>query len=199
MLLLLAAVHFVLLGAPPEAGSKSIRLAAAIQRAIATNPELSAMEARIASARQRAVQADSLPDPELEIGIRDLPVSSPSLTRDDFTMETVTARQGLPGLGKLATRRASAEASAATMVAMHSVHAVAIAADVADAFFGIAELDRRLEILERSRGRLKGAAASAMERYRVGKVGQGDVLRANLESTTLEDHVLTLMSERRVL
>jgi outer membrane protein, heavy metal efflux system len=199
MLLLLAAVHFVLLDAPPEAGGSNGRLAAAIQRAISTNPDLSAMEARIESARQRALQADSLPDPELEVGIRDLPVSSPSLTRDDFTMETITARQGLPGLGKLATRRASAEASAASMAAMHSVHAVTIAADVADAFFGIAELDRRLEILERSRERLKGASASATERYRVGKAAQGDVLRANLESTTLEDRVLTLISERRVL
>lgn len=199
MLLLLAAVHCVLLGSPPEAEGSTSRLAAAIQRAIATNPDLAAMEARIESARQKALQADSLPDPELEVGIRDLPVSSPSFTRDDFTMETVTARQGLPGLGKLATRRASAEALAASLVAMHSVHAVAIAADVADAFFGIAELDRRLEILERSRERLKGASASATERYKVGRASQGDVLRANLESTTLEDRVLTLISERRVL
>lgn len=200
MLLLLAGVQFVFLAAPPpQAGGSSSRLASAIQRAIAANPDLSAMEARIEASRQRALQADAFPDPELEVGLKDVPISSPSLSRDDFTMETVTARQSLPGLGKLASRRASAEASTANAVAMHSVHAATIAAEVADAFFAIAELDRRLEILERSRDRLKGASASAMERYTVGKTAQSDVLRANLESTALEDRVLTLKSERRVL
>src|SRR5450755_2703870 len=134
MLLLLAGVHFVFLATPPEVGGSNGRLAAAIQRAIATNPELSAMEARIEASRQRAVQADALPNPELEVGIKDLPVARPSLSRDDFTMETVAARQSVPGLGKLASRRVSAEATTANAVAMHSVHAAAVAADVADAF-----------------------------------------------------------------
>jgi cobalt-zinc-cadmium efflux system outer membrane protein len=81
--------------------------------------------------------------------------------------------------------------------AMHAVHVVAMAADVADAFFGLAELDRRLEILERSRERLKRAAASATERYGVGKGAQADVLRANLETTALEDRLLSVRAERR--
>src|ERR1039457_7210286 len=124
MLLLLAGVQFVFLAAPPpQTGGSSSRLASAIQRAIAANPDLSAMEARIEASRQRALQADAFPDPELEVGLKDVPISSPSLSRDDFTMETVTARQSLPGLGKLASRRASAEASTANAVAMHSVHA----------------------------------------------------------------------------
>jgi cobalt-zinc-cadmium efflux system outer membrane protein len=200
MLLLLAGVQFVFLAAPPpEAVGSNSRLSAAIRRALSANPDLSAMEARIEASRQRAVQADAFPDPELEVGIKDLPVSSPSLTRDDFTMEMITVRQRLPGLGKLATRLASAAASTENAEAIHAVHAVAIAADVADAFFGIAELDRRLDILDRSRDRLKRASASATERYKVGKGAQNDVLRANLEATALEDRFLALRSERRVL
>ncbi|MFN2633465.1 MAG: TolC family protein [Thermoanaerobaculia bacterium] len=177
----------------------SSRLQSAIRLAVARNPELSAMESRIEASRQRVAQAGSFPDPELEVGIKDIPVSSPSLTRDNFTMEMITARQSLPGRGKLATRRASAEAASENALAMHAVHAVGIAADVADAFFGIAELDMRLEILERSRQRLKTTSASAKERYEVGKAGQSDVLRANLAATALEDRLLSLRAERRVL
>ncbi|MEO8190066.1 MAG: TolC family protein [Acidobacteriota bacterium] len=200
MLLLLAGIPIALFAAPPpESGAWKKTLAAAIAQALSTNPDLSAMEARIEASRQRVAQADAFPNPELEVGIKDLPVSSPSLTRDDFTMEMVTARQSLPARGKLAARRASAEAATANASAMHSVHEVSIAADVAEAFFGIAELDRRLEILERSRERQKRTSASATERYKVGNAAQSDVLRSNLEATALEDRLLTLKSDRRVL
>ena len=185
--------------APPEPvpAEWKTRLAAAVERALSANPELAAMESRIQAARQRALQADALPDPELEAGIKDLPVASPSLSRSDFTMEMVTARQSFPGRGKRATRRASAQAAAEGAAAVHARGVVEVAAEVADSFFMLAELDRRLEILERSRERLKRAAASATERYKVGKGAQADVLRANLETTALEDRLLSLKGERR--
>jgi outer membrane protein, heavy metal efflux system len=200
MLLLLAGIQFGLLAAPPpDVGAWKSRLAAAIQQAVAANPDLSAMEARIEASRQRVLQSDAFPDPEVEVGIKDLPVASPSLTRDDFTMEMVSARQRLPGAGKRAARRASAEAASTNALALHEVHAAEIAAEVADVFFAIADLDRRLEILDRSRERLKTTAASATERYRVGKGTQSDVLRANLQTTALEERFIALKSERRVL
>src|SRR6266404_1621892 len=173
------------------------RLRDAIARAISGNPDLASMERRIEAAQHRARQADALPDPEIEIGLKDVPVASPSLSRSDFTMEMVTARQNFPGLGKRATRKASAQAAADSATASHAVHAVALAADVADSFFMLAELERRLEILEQSRERLKRVSASATERYKVGKGAQADVLRANLETTALEDRLLALKTERR--
>jgi cobalt-zinc-cadmium efflux system outer membrane protein len=173
------------------------RLSAAIAGAVQRNPELAAMEARVQAARHRAEQADALPDPEVEIGIKDLPVSKPSLSRDDFTMEMVAARQTFPGAGKRATRRSLAEAETEAMAAGHIAHVRSLSADVADAFFALAELDARLRILEDSRERLRHAAASALERYRVGKGAQADVLRASLEATSVEERLTTLDAERR--
>ena len=183
--------------AAPVAPDWRHRLREAIARATSGNPELAAMERRIEAAQHRARQADALPDPEIEIGLKDVPVASPSLSRSDFTMEMVTARQNFPGLGKRATRKASAQAAADSATASHAIHAVALAAEVADSFFMLAELDRRLEILEQSRERLKNASASATERYKVGKGAQADVLRANLETTALEDRLLGLKADRR--
>ena len=125
----------------PPANNWRNRLRAAIERAVSENPDLAAMEARIDAARYRALSAGALPDPEVEVGIKDFPVASPSLSRSDFTMEMVTARQSFPGLGKRATRRASAQAAADGAAALHAVHAVSIAAEVADSFFMLAELD----------------------------------------------------------
>jgi cobalt-zinc-cadmium efflux system outer membrane protein len=184
------------LPAPPTNNWRD-RLRAAIERAVSQNPDLVAMEARIEAARHRVLAAGVLPDPELEVGIKDFPVANPSLSRDDFTIEMVAARQNFPGLGKRETRRASAQAAADNMAAMHAVHAVSMAAEVADSFFVLAELDKRSEILDGSRERLKAAAASATERYKVGKGAQADILRANLETTALEDRLLSLKADRR--
>lgn len=173
------------------------RLGAAIGNAVARNPELKAMEARVEAARHRVGQAGALPDPEIEIGIKDIPFANPSFTRDNFTMEVVSARQMFPGAGKRGTRRSAAEAEAGAVAAEHVAHVRSLAADVADAFFTIGELDARIQILEESRERLQRAAASAMERYRVGKGAQADVLRANLETTSVEERLSTLRAERR--
>src|SRR5262245_32424565 len=55
------------------------RRAAAVRRATAENPGLREAQARAEAARLRASQAGVLPDPEVELGLKDVPVSQPSL------------------------------------------------------------------------------------------------------------------------
>ncbi|HSS45374.1 MAG TPA: hypothetical protein VLO07_08540, partial [Thermoanaerobaculia bacterium] len=84
---------------PSDAIQWQVRLREAIARATLENPELAAIEARVEAARRRVPQATALPNPEVEVGIQDVPPSDFSLSRSDFTMEMVTARQRLPGFG----------------------------------------------------------------------------------------------------
>ena len=83
------------------------------------------------------------------------------------------------------------------MEAEHSRHVAEVAADVADSFFRLAALDRRIAIARETSQRLADAVAAARERYRVGKGAQADVLRADLERTALEDRLASLSGERR--
>src|SRR5262249_16694945 len=175
------------------------RLAEAVARAVAKNPSVAEMEARIQAAAHRAGQASALPDPEIEIAIQDIPPSDFSISRDDFTMSKITARQTFPGVGKRPARERAAEAAAQSASAMHAEHVVHLAADVADAFFALADLDARLAILDASRERLDRVAASALERYRVGRGAQTDVLRANLEVTAARERRTALEGGRRAL
>ncbi len=173
------------------------RLAEAVRRATSQNPRVRAAEARTEAARHRVPQATALPDPEIELGLKDVPIHSPSLSRDDFTMEMVAGRLALPGRGKRAARRAVAEADVEGAAAMRAREVVEIAADTADAFFQLAETDRSLAILEEARRRLEDAAAAATSRYEVGKVAQADVLQANLEKTSLDEQLSSLRAERQ--
>ncbi len=172
-------------------------LAAAIARATTQNPEIGAMEARIAAAHHRAGQATALPDPEIELALVDVPLSDFSLSRDPMTMEQIGARQKLPPRGRRPALESAAEADVASETAAHREHVVRLAAEAADAFFELGEIDARVAILEESRRRLGEAAASATERYRVGKGAQADVLRANLEVTATEERLVALRGERR--
>ncbi len=175
------------------------RLGDAIARAVARNPEIAGMESRIDAARHRVGQSGALPDPRLDLELRDFPVSNFSLSRDEMTAEVVGLQQEFPGAGKRPARRAVAEAELAGASAAHEDHRVRLASEVADAFFSLGELDERIEILERSRERLRGAAASASERYRVGKGALADVLRANLDATAAEERLVALRGERRMI
>jgi outer membrane protein TolC len=181
----------------PPGSEWRVRLAAAIRRAAAHDPRLHAAEARAEAARHRVAHATALPDPEVEVGLKDVPVRDLSLARDSFTMEMVTGRQRLPGRGKRAAERAAAQAEAEGLGAERERERIAVAADTADAFFRLAEADRSLALLAAARQRLEDAAASATERYRVGTAGQSDVLRASLEKTSLDERLATLGAERR--
>jgi cobalt-zinc-cadmium efflux system outer membrane protein len=174
-------------------------LAAAIRRATAQNPRVREAEARAEAARHRVPQATALPDPEVELGLKDVPVHGPSLSRDDFTMEMLTGRQRLPGRGKRGAQLAMAQAEVEGAAAMRAREVVEIAADTADAFFHLAETDRGLAILEESRQRLADAAAASTELYKVGKAGPSDVLQASLEKTSLEEQISSLKADRRAV
>lgn len=193
------ALLILVVGAPlraDEPGWKT-RLSAAIAHAVEKNPTIAEMESRIAAARHRIGQSTALPDPELEVGLQDIPTRDFSFRRDDFTMEKITARQRLPGAGKRGAQKRSAEAEVASLESIHADHVVVLAAEVAAAFFTAAEIDARTGILEASRERLRRVASSATERYRVGKGTQADVLRANLEATAIEERLTGLRGERR--
>jgi outer membrane protein, heavy metal efflux system len=201
MSFLLRIVFVVAAGVLPNtpAGDESpqTRLRTAIERAVAQNPDVASMEARIGATRRRVAQSTALPDPELEVGIKDIPPSHPSLTRDDFTMEMIAARQRFPGLGKRLAQQRVVQAELGNALAEHARHVIEIAADVTDSFFHLAELDRRIAILVDTRQRLSDAVIAARERYRVGKGAQADVLRADLEKTALQDRLASLKAARR--
>jgi cobalt-zinc-cadmium efflux system outer membrane protein len=196
LLVFLAATGAAAETPPAETGWQEM-LAPAIRRATTQNPRIREAEARFEAARHGVAHSSVLPDPEIELGLKDVPVVQPSLSRSDFTMEMVTGRQRFPGRGKRSAQFAMAQAGVEGAAAMRAREVVEIAADTADAFFQLAATDRSLAILEESRQRLEDAAASATERYKVGKAGQSDVLQASLEKTSLEEQLSSLRSERR--
>jgi cobalt-zinc-cadmium efflux system outer membrane protein len=81
---------------PSALHAEPLTFNAAIDRAIRQAPSLQASEAGVTASRSAVIASDRLPDPTLEVGIRDFPVTGPdagSLHRDNFTMTTVGVSQ----------------------------------------------------------------------------------------------------------
>ena len=197
----IALVVAVLAAAPLAAGETDWkgRLEESVRRALAQNPSIARMESEVEASWHRIGQATALPDPEIEAGILNVPTSTFSLSQDFMTMEQFGARQRFPAAGTRPARRRLAEAAASSLSSMHEDHVVRLSGEVADAFFAVAGLDGRIAVLELSRERLARVAASASERYRVGKGAQADVLQANVEATAVDERLAGLRGERRAM
>ena len=91
------------LAGPVQADDSALTLSAAVGKALARAPEVSAQIATLDAADALTISAGRLPDPELVLGIEDLPVSGAdaySLSRDSFTQRKVGLMQAFPSASK---------------------------------------------------------------------------------------------------
>lgn len=83
----------------------------ALTRALAETPALSASASKIAAARQRAIPADALPDPQLTLGLANVPIDGDdrfSLDDEPMTMRMIGVMQAFPNAAKRAARAGAA-------------------------------------------------------------------------------------------
>lgn len=164
--------------------------------ALAVNPTIHAAERRVDAARARIGPAGALPDPMLSAGIMNLPVADPGF--DDFmTMNVVGLGQRLPYPGKLPLARQAAELELRAAEARVQAARLEVEAEVRQAYYDLAFLDRSLEVLERNQGLLVDFVGVTESRYRVGTGGQQDILKARVEAARLAEEAVSLAEARR--
>jgi len=123
----------------------------ALTRAASNAPSLKARAATTASARSSAIAADRLPDPTLDFGIEDFPVTGPnagSFTRDDFTTTTIGFSQMFPNLAKRHARAERATAEIGIAEAGELVEARTVRLETALAWVDLYYGERRLRQLD---------------------------------------------------
>ena len=84
----------------------------ALKRALAETPALSASASKIDAARQSAIPADALPDPQLTLGLANVPIDGEdrfSLDDDPMTMRMIGVMQAFPNAAKRGARLSAAK------------------------------------------------------------------------------------------
>lgn len=178
------------------AAPDTLRIADAIQLALAHNPMLRAAGFSADAATQRIGPAGALPDPQLQFGLMNRMASDLGSTADPMTMNQVQLMQMIPFPGKLGSARDAARHTAAAGHLDADDQRRMLGAQVRDAYFDLAYMDRALEVMGRTQGLLRDFLQVATTMYGVGTGLQGDVLRAQIEVARMDEEIRTMSQER---
>ncbi len=178
----------------------TLSLAKLVQEATERNPEILAARRAVDAKRARVPQAGAWADPTFTLSYGGNAFPPFALMRGDASSaRQLMAEQVIPYPGKtrLRTEIAARDADAETL-AYEAVER-RVAAEVKQAYFDLAYVDRSLAILQKDRAALEGFEKVAEIRYSVGKAAQQDVLRAQLEVTRLSQRETMLNQQRSTL
>ncbi|MBZ5541568.1 MAG: TolC family protein [Acidobacteriia bacterium] len=194
--------------APPEAREERnaaaatlatadpIQLADLINEAERVHPAIKAEEQTIEAKRARVPQVKSLPDPTVSVGwmgnIRPFSVQR----MDPSSYRGISAMQEFPYPGKLQLRGQIAEKDVEAERWNLEATRRQIRAEVKSAYYELWAVDQALAITQKNKDLLDKLARVAVEKYKVGKGLQQDVIRAQLEVSRIL-RTLTLLNQRR--
>ena len=170
----------------PPLRAQSLSLDEAVRRAGDQAPRLQAQDAAIEAAREDASRAGALPDPMLEVGIENLPVTGPDAfdpSVDDMTMKRIGLRQDIPSSAKRGARRLFADKRVEAAQADAIAERLRVQREAAEAWIELWAVRQQQAVLERMREQAQLAAALAKARVRGGG-SPGDALAA--ESALLD-------------
>jgi cobalt-zinc-cadmium efflux system outer membrane protein len=133
------------------------------------------------------IQAATLPDPQ--IMFQHLSVGSPrpfaGYDTSDFAYAGFGASQEIPYPGKLHSQRMIAEKEIEVARAQYEAARREITGQISEAYFELLFLEKTISLLNRTRDQLREIAQIAETRYRVGEGLQQDVLKAQLQVTSV--------------
>lgn len=184
-----------------HAADGPLTLDAAIERAVRDAPQVVAAQSSLDGAEAILPSANRLPDPELILGVDNLPVSGTdqfSLTRDFMTMRKAGIMQTVPAGAK---RRYRAEAASREVdVASAELRAARfqVASSAAMAWISTAVAEETLERLRAFKSDLVVQSSTARAALSSGRSTVADALASEATVARLDDQLLELDQQRLV-
>lgn len=175
----------------PETASLSIEQAVA--EALQSNPDIQAASKRVTLARLKIATARSLDDPMLMIRDWDTPLRKPWDLNQAQAMFSI--QQTFPGSSKRALRGSiaadGADAAGDDLQTMRQD----VSARVRELCAGLLRNAKEMQLHGQQAEVLKESLASVLSQYTSGQATQADVLRAQMATTRLSEHLLELEQE----
>jgi outer membrane protein TolC len=156
-----------------------------LDRANNVNPSLEAIFAEADAARAGVGAAGRLEDPRFGYEAVNLPTGDFDFHSSPMSGHQLSLQQKLPMPGLLSSQKATARASAMAAEAAYDDRRARLAASIEQAWSSLAFAQRALEITDQNLELLRQLREIAETKYQVGSGLQQDVLRAQVELTTL--------------
>lgn len=172
--------------------AKPLSLEKAQSMALSQHPSLGELEAVIRSSRNREAYLGELPDPDLSLGVTNVPVDSPSLDEDPMSQIKVGVRQKIPFPGKLSLRQQGEEEQRKGYRFQLRDLQARLVKEVRKAWLEAFYQNRALEVIDTNLKLFEDLLSVARTQYTVGKGLQQDILLAQLERDRLRDERIRL-------
>lgn len=182
-----------------HAADGPLTLDAAIDRALRDAPQVSSAQASLEGAQASLTSAGRLPDPELIVGVDNLPINGTdqfSLTRDFMTMSKVGVMQTVPAGAK--RRYRSELASREADVAQAELRAVRFetASAAAEAWISSATAEETLARFRALKTDLSVQSSAARAALSSGRSSAADALASEAVLARLDNQILELEQQR---
>lgn len=187
-----------LLVLPVQLAAEPLTFDAALERAKSDAPSLKGRAAGVQAAQSAAIAADRLPDPTLDVGIRDFPVTGPdagSLNRDNFTMTTIGVSQQFINPAKRHALAARAGADIGIAEAEVEVEARNVMLETALAWIDLYYSEKRLEQLKLLDESLADLQATVTARLTSGSARPSEAFEPEQLRAQVGDRRSALMAE----
>ncbi|QSA96882.1 TolC family protein [Methylococcus sp. EFPC2] len=161
-----------------------------VEEARERNPDIQAARRRWESSRAVIPQVQTLPDPKLIVGYKDMAPQRELM---------YGASQEVPFPGKLRLKGEIASRDAERMEQDYRATELAVVARLKEAYYDLHYVHDAIDVLGKTKQLLEEFEATATARYSVGQSAQQDVLRAQTEISRLLARLASLEQKRQSL
>ncbi len=164
-------------------------------RAIELSPKIKMLKAKLNATEDIVPQVSNLPDPMLTLGLMNLPTNSFSFTQEAMTGKVVGLSQQIPFPGKLSTMGKVSQKDADIVKQELDDAENEITKNVTDAYYELAFVRKSISLEKESKTLLKSIADVVRTKYSVNTASQQNLLKVELEITTVNDKLDDLANQ----
>jgi outer membrane protein TolC len=180
-------VFILITGMPGAFAAPELTLDEAERLAVEQAPWLQHHRTNASAAAERAVYEGRLPDPQLTLGVANVPTDSYRLNREDMTMTVVGVRQAFPPGKTLKLKTERAEKELAREQARVQMEQRNLLRQVRQAWLELYFQEQSLRTLDESRRLARKQLDAAEGRYRAAQETQQSVLRSRQALARLDE------------
>ena len=167
-----------------------------VSELLQNNPEIQAARSRFEAATKRPSQAGTLPEPTARYTTFGVGHPFSGLSANEFAYQGFGVSQEFPFPGKLALASEEAKREAEGVQQNYRAVVLEVTARLKVAYYEWLTVNKAIELTRKHSDLLSRFEEIARNRYTVGKGLQQDVLKAQLEVSTLEQQ-LAMLDEKR--
>jgi outer membrane protein, heavy metal efflux system len=182
------------LAATAVASETPLTLVEAVKHALDRNPEVQRLQHRLGATEAKAKQAPYLEDPQIAFQLGGVPLSNPTSFNQADT-NSIGIRQMIPFFGKLGLKEKIAQREANIAEQELRAKEREIISMVKMAYAELFMAERAIEILREQLEILRVVIGATEARYRVGRVPQQDVFKAQLEQSQILNQLIVAEEE----